>query len=103
METLNGLMDWFGTEGFQKYFKNTSWMFLGRIVGLLISFFVTAYVARYLGPANYGMLIYAISFVGLFSFLANLGIDQILYRDLVRFPEKANELLGTTFILKLLG
>jgi hypothetical protein len=53
-----------GHAGFQKYFQNTGWMFLGKIASLAISFIATAYIARNLGPTNYGELSYAISFVG---------------------------------------
>jgi len=100
---ITDLKQYFYHEGFKKYFKNTGWLFFGRIANLIISFFVVAYVARYLGPANYGILSYAISFVGLFSFIANLGIDQIIYRDLIKYPEKENEYVGTGFFLKLIG
>ncbi|MFA5879714.1 MAG: flippase [Candidatus Margulisiibacteriota bacterium] len=88
-------------EGFKKYFHNTGWIFSGKIFSLIISFFVIAYVARYLGPTNYGLLSYAISFVGLFSFIANLGIDQVVYREIIRYPEKRNEYLGTSFFIKI--
>jgi O-antigen/teichoic acid export membrane protein len=84
--------------GFQKYLRNTSWLFLSRIVSMVISFFVGAYIARYLGPQNYGSLNYIVSFVGLFSFIAGMGIDSILVRDLVKYPEKRDELLGTGFV-----
>ncbi|MDD2257815.1 flippase [Candidatus Falkowbacteria bacterium] len=90
-------------EGFKKYFKNTGWMFIGQFFSLLISFFVGAAVARYLGPANYGVYNYALSFVGLFSFIAPLGVDAILYRELISQPQKRDELMGTAFRLKLIG
>lgn len=89
--------------GFQKYLRNTGWMFLGRIFTLTVSFFVGAYIARYLGPADYGLMNYVISFVGLFGFLASLGIDGIVSREIVRQPDKENILLGTGFRLKLIG
>ncbi len=89
--------------GLLKYGNNASWLFWGRIFSLFISFFVSIYVARYLGPQNYGLLSFAISFVGLFSFITNLGVDQIFARDLLKYPEKEKELLGTTFLLKLAG
>ena len=54
---------------------------------------------------NWEVVIYLlfVSFVGLFSFFIALGLDQILARELVRYPEKEKELLGTTFILKCIG
>lgn len=90
-------------DGFKKYFKNTGWLFLARLINLGIAFFVTAYVARYLGPANYGLLSYAISFVGLFVFIVNLGIDHVLFRNLIAEPEKKEQHLGTAFLLRLAG
>lgn len=89
--------------GFQKYFQNTGWMFFARIFGMAIAFFVTAIVARYLGPEKYGTLMYAVSFVGLFSFIASLGMDHIIYRELIKYPEKESDILGTSFILRMAG
>ena len=90
-------------EGHKRYFANMSWMFVGQMFSLLVSFFIGAWVARYLGPENYGVLNYSIAFVGIFGFIATLGIDSILNRELIRSPEKRDELLGTTFRLKLIG
>ena len=90
-------------EGFRRYFSNTGWMFFGQMFSLLIAFFIGAWLARYLGPENYGVLSYAVAFVGLFGFIASLGVDGILNRELVKYPEKRDELLGTAFRLKLIG
>lgn len=89
--------------GFQKYFRNASWLFVSRIASMAVSFVVAIWVARYLGPDSLGIINYAVSLVGIFSFLAGLGIDSILYRDLVNEPEKLNKLMGTAFWLKFFG
>ena len=89
--------------GFQKYFKNTSWALFGRIISLGVSFLTTVYVIRHLGPSNYGLLAFSISYVGLFSFLATLGIDSILYRELSKNIKRKDELLGTSFFLKVVA
>jgi O-antigen/teichoic acid export membrane protein len=90
-------------EGYKRYFANMSWMFVGQMFSLVVSFFIGAWIARYLGPENYGVLSYSIAFVGLFGFISSLGVDGILNRELVKTPEKRDELLGTTFRLKLIG
>ena len=87
--------------GFQKYFQNIGWMFFARLGSMVISFIATAYIARNLGPTNYGELSYAISFVGLFSFIAALGIDQVLYRELIEHPEHRNKYMGSALALRL--
>jgi O-antigen/teichoic acid export membrane protein len=93
--------DW-NKEGFKKYFANTGWLLANRIISLTTSFLTVAIVARYLGPENLGKLEYSQSFVAIISIFAALGIDQILYRDLVAHPEKENELLGTAIYAKFL-
>ncbi|MDD5068347.1 MAG: flippase [Candidatus Pacebacteria bacterium] len=90
-------------DGFKKYFMNTSWMFFGQMFYLLMTFFIGAWVARYLGPTNYGIANYVFAFVGIFGFIANLGIGTILARDLVKHPEKREALMGTSFILLFCG
>lgn len=93
----------FAHPGFQKHSKNMGWMFFAKIGSMAITFFATAYIARNLGPTNYGQLSYAISFVSLFSFIAYLGIDQILYRDLIKYPKNKNEILGSAIALRLIA
>ena len=90
-------------EGFRRYFFNTGWLFLGQMVTLLLSFLIGAWVARHLGPENYGTINYALGLAGIFGFLAGLGVDSVLARDLVRFPEKRNELLGSGLAAKGIG
>ena len=93
----------FSHEGFRRYFANTGWLFLGQIVFLGLSFFIGAWLARYLGPERYGIVSYAVAFVGLFTFLSSLGIGGVLNRELVKHPEKKDELLGTGLRLHLWG
>lgn len=90
-------------QGFKRYFANTGWMFGGQIISLLASFFIGTWLARYLGPEYYGLLNYSMAFVGLFGFIAALGVDGILNRELVKFPEQRDKLLGTAFRLKIIG
>jgi O-antigen/teichoic acid export membrane protein len=89
--------------GFQKYVRNTGWIFGAKVFTLGVSFIATLYVARTLGPTNFGQLSYATSFVALFGFIASLGTETILYRDLIRHPERSNLMLGTAFSIRLLA
>jgi O-antigen/teichoic acid export membrane protein len=90
-------------DGFRRYSANVSWTFISKIATSVLSFIVTIYVVRYLGPTNFGQLSYAISFVGIFSFIASLGVESILYRELVKSPQRSAELYGTSLLLRLLG
>lgn len=82
---------------------NISWLFFDQVLRMGTSLVVGVWVARYLGVQQYGILNYAIAFVALFSPIANLGLDSIVVRDLVRDGLEREKILGTTFWLKLFG
>lgn len=88
-------------EGIKKYANNTGWALSVRTASILISFLVSIILIRSLGPSAYGELSYAISFVGLFSIISSLGIDSVLYRELIQYPNERATYLGTAFIIKL--
>ncbi len=97
---IKRLIGFLKSDGFKKHLSNLGWMFFARIIGMIISILVAAYVTRVLGPTNYGELSYALSFITLFSVFSNLGIDQILYRELIKRPQDKNELLGSSITIK---
>ena len=65
-----------------------------------MSFCVGIYVARYLGPKDFGLLSYAISLVGLLSAITSFRFDSLVIRDLVRDETRRDTLLGTAFVLR---
>ncbi len=86
-----------------KYFKNTSWLFGEKILRMIVGVFVGIWVARYLGPEQFGLFSYAQSFVGLFATIATLGLDGIVVRELVKNEKIKDTLIGTVFWLKFIG
>ena len=88
---------------FKKYFANISWLMAEKILRAIVNLFVGAYVARYLGPEQFGLLSYAVSFVFLFSPLIMLAHEGIIVRELVNSPEQRDTILGTSFWLKMMG
>ncbi|MBW6453547.1 MAG: flippase [Methyloprofundus sp.] len=87
----------------QKAVTNTGWLFADHIVRIGVGLLVSVWVARYLGPEQFGLFNYAISFVTLFGAIATLGLNGIVLRDLVKEPETAGVTLGTTFVLQFIG
>ena len=87
----------------REYVSNTSWLALERLFRMAVGLVGWLYVARYLGPEDFGLLNYALSFVGLFATVAALGVDQLLLRELVRQPSSQAVFLGTAAGLRLAG
>lgn len=92
-----------GHAGIRRYGANTAWLMGEKVLRMFMGLFVGIWVARYLGPEQFGLLSYAQSFVFLFTAIATLGLDSIVVRELVKDNSQRNALLGTAFTLKLIG
>ena len=90
-------------QGFRKYLSNTSWLLWEKILRMSVGLVVSIWVTRYLGPNQFGLYSYVISFAGIFAVISTLGLDQIVVKTLVRGKEREGEILGTAFGLKLIG
>jgi len=90
-------------QGVSRYIANTAWMFSEQILRLTAGLLVGVWVARYLGPEQFGLFSYAIAFAALFGGIAKLGLDRVVVRDLVHSPDQRDRYLGTAFWLKLGG
>jgi polysaccharide transporter, PST family len=87
-------------SGLRQMAANTGWLLTDKLLALSVGVLVSAWVARYLGPAQYGFYSYALAFTALFAPIAELGLANIAVRELVRDPYRKNEILGTTFALQ---
>ncbi len=100
-ELKNKFLQRIDRPGVKRYSSNMVWLTMIRVVQFIAGISVGIYVARQLGPAQYGLFNYALSFAWLFSILGDLGLNSIVVRELVFHPDDSDRLLGTTFILKL--
>ncbi|MFO7542426.1 MAG: flippase [Thiobacillus sp.] len=82
---------------------NTGWLFADKMLRLSVGLFVGVWLARYLGPEQYGLMNYALAIVGLFGAVASLGLSGVVVRDLVTSHEDAGATLGTAFFLQFIG
>lgn len=83
---------------------NSGWLMGEQFVRLAVSFVLGVWTARHLGPADFGLLSYAIAYSGIFAVVATLGLNRILVRELVAAaadPERLAGLISTAFALRL--
>ncbi|MBQ8610314.1 MAG: flippase [Oscillospiraceae bacterium] len=83
--------------------QNASWIIIGQIYQMVLTFLVGIFSARYLGPSNYGLINYAASLVTLFTAICTLGTENILVNELVSRPEKEGVVCGTVIRMRLLS
>jgi O-antigen/teichoic acid export membrane protein len=103
-------------EGRQNLFavlRNSGWLVFDKCMRGLLTLLVGAWVARYLGPQQFGELSFVLAYLALFQSLAYLGLDSVVVRNIVRiqhsdFSEEVKksqtgELLGAVFSIRLLS
>ncbi len=86
----------------RKIFSNASWIMIGRIFQLVLTFATTMLVTRYLGPGEYGKITYVYSYIQLFLPICVLGMNDIAVKELVDDRDRNDEILGTMIVLRLL-
>jgi O-antigen/teichoic acid export membrane protein len=79
--------------------SNIYWLFTEQAIRFLLGFLVSIWVVRYLGPEDYGIFTYSLAFTGIISTFIGLGLGNIIIRELVKRPEKRDELLGLSLLL----
>jgi len=88
-----------GSVPLQRSINNSGWLFFDHIIRIVVGFILGIWIARYLGPANLGLLDYSIAFCSLFTALASLGLGGIVVRELVREPDQREEILASAFAM----
>lgn len=83
-----------------KVTKNAGWLIGGRVYHMLLAFVIGLITARYLGPSNYGLINYALTYTTFFASFCTLGINSIIVKDFVDHPEDEGVTIGSTIVLR---
>lgn len=81
-------------------FNNVLWALVGKIGNMLGALFIGILVARYLGPLQYGLMNYVISYVTIFTIIASFGLDDIEIREFSKKPDRYQKVLGTSLTVR---
>lgn len=92
-----------GRPGLARIMGNVGWLSADKLVRLGLGLLVGVWIARHLGPEDFGLLSYAAAFVAIFGIVGTLGLPSIVVRDLVKDPEGQGTTLGTAAALHLAG
>ena len=74
-----------------------------QVFRLVASLLVGVWVARFLGPEQFGVYTYAMVVVTVLASIAKLGLDELVVRHLVHAPQLSTQILSTAFWLKMAG
>lgn len=85
----------------KKIYSNIGWLLVDKVSRVAVGLLVTIWLARYLGPGQFGQLNFLVALVAVFGVFATLGLRGIVVRDLLAQPEKSSTILGTAFALRI--
>jgi O-antigen/teichoic acid export membrane protein len=87
----------FDEEAFNKYFKNTGWLMFGKILSMVVNLLI----ANYLGAISFGDLNFADALTAIIAAVGTLGLDSFIIREIIQNPEKKDEILGTSLLMRI--
>lgn len=82
--------------------KNSIIIFIAQALSYLLGFLYMMYTARALGPADFGVLSFAIAFTTTFSIFYDWGLQQLLIREISRDKNLAIKYMANTVALKII-
>lgn len=85
----------------RKIIRNVFWAVIGKVITLFSTLIVGIFVARYLGPKQYGLMNYVISIASLFTVFATFGSSEIIIRELSKKEKPKEVVLGSAMALRM--
>lgn len=87
----------------KKIISNSLWMMIEKCISIFGLIFVTSYVAKYIGPTNFGKIALAATLFGFVQTLTWFGNQEILFKRVSKNPNSGLKyLLGTQNLRKIL-
>ncbi len=101
MEKLKGFF-FQNTNTKQTILKNTFWLFLSETTGRLLKMGLIIYAARVLGSTGWGVFSYAISISSLLMIFADIGISDLVLREITQKKAGHQTFVSTALLLKII-
>jgi O-antigen/teichoic acid export membrane protein len=86
----------------QRIARNTTALLAAQVVSYLLAFFYMIYIARYLGPASFGILSFAIAFTAIFGVFADLGLSPLMTREVARNKSLVMKYIANVSLMKMI-
>jgi O-antigen/teichoic acid export membrane protein len=83
--------------------KNVGWMLMDRVFRMGLGVLIVIWMARVLGPEQFGQYNFALSIIGILAAVTGLGLHNVVVRELVKHPKQANSIMSAGFLALLLA
>lgn len=86
----------------QRVARNTGIIMGGELIFRLISLVVIIYLAKYLGTVGFGKYSFVFAYLAFFGVITDLGLQNILVREMSRDASIAPKLIGNAYFIRLM-
>jgi len=87
---------------FNKIASNTIAQVVSKIITAVISIFLLSVVTNYLSVELFGVYSKVYNYLGIFAFLADLGLYTIMIREISKWEEKSEKIVWNVLTLRIL-
>ncbi|HDH7823203.1 TPA: flippase [Raoultella planticola] len=87
----------------ERSITNIIWLMSDSILRLGLGFIINVWLARYLGPEQFGSFNYSFAMIAIYSAVASLGMNGVVVRELVKGDVDNSIIMGTSFFLQVIG
>ena len=85
----------------QRIVKNTASLLVSGTISALLHAVAMVYLARVLGPGNFGKISFALAIITYFSMIADPGLSMLGVRQVAREIDKIREHVSNILVLRL--
>ncbi len=86
----------------KKFKVNLSWLLFDKLFRASANIFLTVFLARHLGPDNFGILNYLLAILFLFVSISSLGVNPVLVNEIVKKRRNSMPSLINSYYLRFL-
>ena len=86
-----------------KSFINIIWLSADSLIRMGLGFLVSVWLARYLGPENFGTYNYCLAIITIYVSVASLGMNGVVVRELIKNETNTSVIMGSSIVLQILG
>ena len=83
-----------------KVFTNSIWMMSEKLISIFGLIFVTSFVAKYIGPENFGKLTFASSIFAIIQTIAMFGSENIIFQKTAKDQRLGEYIIDSTKIIR---
>ena len=94
--------DYYKMNTVKRIGKNITVLLVSQVAGYILTFFYMMSIARYLGPASFGILSFARAFAGIFGVLTDFGLHQLTVREVARDKSLVLKYLANVSLMKII-